>query len=321
MTAYKTFEPELKAADAKGNATFAIATLGVVDHDGDVTEPGFFGRQPVQMLPSHDSSHVPLGKGVIYEQGDKAIADVKFNLAIPAARDWHAAIKFDFENPPSLQEYSYGFQLAADGQRTGTFKGRAVRFLQPRKDGSPGARVFEVSPVLLGAGIGTHTVAVKGRYDAETQRLLDAAKARVDAYEREQKTWLESVRRSVMHERAARRANEECKAVTGHKFDEVPASLVDRDKVCTARAASAHFAKRLNIATPPEVRWFVQGEFTLWGKAYRPLNAVWLNAGIKSDLEIWLVTAHEVGHIAGMNELEARGFEQAMRRELIERAA
>ena len=39
------------------------------------------------------------------------------------------------------------------------YRGRQI--LQPKDDGSPGARVAEVSTVLVGAGVGTHTVSIK----------------------------------------------------------------------------------------------------------------------------------------------------------------
>jgi len=158
----KAFTPQFKAADDAGNVEFVVATLNVVDHDKDVTLPGFFGHQDVQVLPAHDRTHVPLGKGVIREEGQEAIASVKFNLDIPAARDWHSAIKFDMEHPPSLQEYSYGFRVRPGGAKSGSFEGQSVNFLQPLEDGTPGGDVFEVSPVLRGAGMGTRTLAVKG---------------------------------------------------------------------------------------------------------------------------------------------------------------
>lgn len=178
----KQFEPTLTATNAPGHARFKVATLNVVDSDLDVTLPGFFGRQPVALLPCHDWQSVPLGKGHIYENGTQVVADVQFNLAVPAARDWYEAIKFDLANPPSLQQYSYGFTLRPGGHRPGTHKGRPVRFLQPRPDGTPGCTVHEVSPVLLGAGVGTGTLAVKRHSDqAELLAIRDRLEAHMAA--------------------------------------------------------------------------------------------------------------------------------------------
>lgn len=173
MADLKAFTPAIKAAEADGTVSFVVARLGDhIDEDGDVTLPGYFGRQAVQLIPTHDWNHVPIGKGVIYEAGDEAIVDAKFNLAIPAAGDWHTAIKFDFENPPVLQEYSYGYTVLPGGSRAGTLRDRPVRFLQPLKDGSPGCIVHECSPVLLGAaGHGvTRTLAAKHRGDDPVAR-------------------------------------------------------------------------------------------------------------------------------------------------------
>ena len=64
------------------NMAPTATTLNVIDKDGDVTLPGFFGRQEVSMLPAHDRHHVPLGKGTIEEVGDEAIAQIKMNLDI-----------------------------------------------------------------------------------------------------------------------------------------------------------------------------------------------------------------------------------------------
>ena len=148
-----------KAANSGGSTRLIVATMNEIDSDFDVPLPGFFGRQSVAVLPSHDWTHVPLGKGVLSEQGDEAVVDIAWNLAIPAAQWWYDAIKFDLEHPPALQQWSFGFTTRPGGARPGEFDGRHVQFLQPLPDGSPGATIHEVSPVLLGAGVGTRTLA------------------------------------------------------------------------------------------------------------------------------------------------------------------
>ncbi len=157
----KSFTPRFKAVGDDGTASWVMARLNVIDSDGDVTLPGALGTQTFSIQPAHDHRHVPLGKASLREEGDEAIVDARFNLDIPAAKDWHAAIKFDFENPPAIQEYSYGYQLLDGGWKMGTFGGQNVRFFQPKADGSPGVDVYESSPVLRGAGVGTRTLAAK----------------------------------------------------------------------------------------------------------------------------------------------------------------
>jgi hypothetical protein len=142
-------------ASGIANVRAVVATLGKIDADGDVTVPGFFGRQDVQVVPVHDWNHVPIGKGVVYEQGDQAIADMQLNLGIPQARAWWEAFKFDLQHPPALQQFSYGYTVKDGGSFEGHFGGRKVRFLQPLPNGSPGVVVHEAGPVMLGAGVDT----------------------------------------------------------------------------------------------------------------------------------------------------------------------
>lgn len=158
---YKALQTVIKDLTDAGEGRAVIATLHVKDLDGDVTLSGFFGRQDLRMVPAHDWRHVTIGKGVLHEEGEQALVDFKMNLEIPAARDWYEAIKFDLAHPPALQEYSYGFTIRPGGARFGEWNGENVRFLQPAPDGGPGADVHEFSPVLLGAGLGTGTEAIK----------------------------------------------------------------------------------------------------------------------------------------------------------------
>ena len=86
--------------------------------------------------------------------GDEAIVDFKLNLDSPTAKEWHSALKFDLEQGQPLQEWSYGFDILEESR--GEFEGEQVRFLKS-------LRVHEASPVLVGAGINTRTLALKER--------------------------------------------------------------------------------------------------------------------------------------------------------------
>ncbi len=184
-TERKTVGAAIKAAGDDGSFEAVIATFGVVDKDGDVVEPGAFGSHPVPVLPAHDPQHVPLGKTIIEERGDLAVAVGQFNLEIEAARDWHSSIKFDLANmTPAVQEWSWGFRpiKAAPGQVDGIQVRRLVEIDQR-----------EVSPVLRGASVGTATLSAKAdggmklvdqvafttaEVDATIARILDAIDAR-----------------------------------------------------------------------------------------------------------------------------------------------
>lgn len=151
MTERKAFVPhELKLSET-GEIELAFAQLNVVDSDGDVTLPGAFPTKDVPMSAYGHTSwdgELPVGRGTISESGDWAILRGQFFMDTSAGRETHATIKGLGE----LAEYSYGY-VPLD-HSFGQVDGKSVRYLK-RLD------VFEVSPVLRGAGLGTHTRAIK----------------------------------------------------------------------------------------------------------------------------------------------------------------
>lgn len=171
----KVFQTTFSKAADDGTVEAIIATLNVKDKDGDVTLPGFFGTQEIVMLPAHDWQHIPLGKGILSEDGNRAIARFTMNLEIESAREWHSALKFDLAKGKPLQQWSYGFDILDGASKVGEFEGNTVRFLGPVNN-APGSKVFEASPVLVGAGEGTQTLSVKSA-DEEPQKLSDQAEA------------------------------------------------------------------------------------------------------------------------------------------------
>ncbi|MEM7000878.1 MAG: HK97 family phage prohead protease, partial [Pseudomonadota bacterium] len=155
----------------QGEGVAVFATLNVVDKDGDVTLPGAFGEQHISLLPAHKWDSVPLGKGVTSEVGDEARVALKFNLDNSVAKDWYSALKFDLDNGQPIQEWSYGFDVLE--AEPGEFQGKSVRFLKRMK-------VMEASPVLVGAGENTRTLALKSS-SMTLEDQLDAAIADVTA--------------------------------------------------------------------------------------------------------------------------------------------
>lgn len=144
----------VKEVSEEGQGIAIISTFDVIDKDRDVVRPGAFGEQIAQMIPTHDWGATPIGKATIKENGDKAIAEFKLNLNTSGGKEWYNALKFDLDNPPVKQEYSYGFTVVKESR--GEFEGRQVRFLEEVK-------VHEISPVLVGAGEGTGTLALKSK--------------------------------------------------------------------------------------------------------------------------------------------------------------
>ncbi len=151
---HKAIDAEIKLDEA-GAFEAAIATFDAIDSDRDIVKPGAFGDAVVSVLPAHDSGSVPLGKVQVKERGNLAVAVGGFNLEIGAARDWSAALKFDLANPPAVQEWSWGFIIPAGGSTMETHAdGEPVRIISK-------VDVFEVSPVLRGASVGTATLSAK----------------------------------------------------------------------------------------------------------------------------------------------------------------
>jgi len=150
MTARKMFAPgEMKLEDS-GALTAAFAQLGGVDADGDVTVHGACPTKDVVLSAYGHTSWdgaLPVGKGSISEEGDWAIFKGDFFMDTTHGRDAFATVK----GLGPLAEYSYGFNVLDDGPSDVKGATRELRSLD----------VFEVSPVLRGAGIGTHTLAIK----------------------------------------------------------------------------------------------------------------------------------------------------------------
>jgi phage head maturation protease len=142
---------QLKNTD-RGEFSALFSSFNCVDSDGDVTLPGAFedGAKAIVSSYGHQSwaGALPVGKGCIRQTSSEAIFDGHFFMDTTHGRDTFHVVKA----LGGSQEWSFGFDIvdAEDGQHAG----RRVRYLKRLK-------VFEVSPVLRGAGVGTRTLAVK----------------------------------------------------------------------------------------------------------------------------------------------------------------
>jgi HK97 family phage prohead protease len=147
---------ELKADGEAGEFKAIFSTFNVIDLQGDVTLPGAFkdGQTVRVSYWGHRWEDLPVGRGVIHADDEKAWIDGKFFMDTDAGLETYKTVK----NLGELQEYSYGFDI--DQADDGVFEGVPVRFLKA-------LTVHEVSPVFLGAGIGTGTVAIKSAGTAD----------------------------------------------------------------------------------------------------------------------------------------------------------
>lgn len=152
----KTFNAPLvlKEGGDPGEFQAVFASLNVIDHDGDVTIPGAFREgQECIVEPWNHGWDLPAGKGVIHSDQKSAWIDGRFFMETEVGLENYKTVKA----MGSLAEWSYTFQIleAADGE----FESAMVQFLK-------GLDVVGVSPVTRGAGIETHTVAIKRKKSA-----------------------------------------------------------------------------------------------------------------------------------------------------------
>ena len=146
--------------DTAGEGTFeaVFATMNKVDKDGDVTERGAFGEQDVVISQwnhgswSSGAAGLPIGVGKIFERGDDAVVRGEFDLDDEDGKKTYKKLKYLHDKGRRV-EWSYA--LPHIDYRMGDFDGREVRYLEK-------IEVPEVSPVLMGAGVDTRLLAIKG---------------------------------------------------------------------------------------------------------------------------------------------------------------
>jgi HK97 family phage prohead protease len=162
----KSLRVEVKDA-AKGEVTAVFSTIGVIDSDGDVTKAGAFTDGAPALISAYGHASwggaLPVGKGVIRAGTKEAVFDGTFFMNTAAGKDTFEAVKELGE----LGQWSYGYD--ATKYSFGEHEGKQVRFLEELK-------VHEVSPVLLGAGVGTRTLSAKShlKFADEGEAVLAA---------------------------------------------------------------------------------------------------------------------------------------------------
>lgn len=149
---HKSFKGLKITNEEAGEVEAIFATLGVKDHDGDVTLKGAFDNgAPVQISAYNHASWkdaLPVGKGTIEEAGDNVVFKGQFFMDTQAGRETFAVVK----GLEELGEWSYGYDTV--DQERGTKDGEPVNIIKKQK-------VYEVSPVILGAGLTTRTTMAK----------------------------------------------------------------------------------------------------------------------------------------------------------------
>lgn len=164
---------EVKNSDL-GTVSARFAYFDQKDGHGDVTLKGAFpeGKQVKISAYNHASweGSLPVGKGTIHTDDQGAVFHGQFFMNTTAGRDTFEVVKQLGE----LGEWSYGLEVKDSSH--GDFKGDRVRFLKELD-------VFEVSPVLRGAGINTRTLSAKSdgaTFSGEAEAVLTALKSLSD---------------------------------------------------------------------------------------------------------------------------------------------
>lgn len=146
---------EWKADGPEGSFIAQFSIPNVVDKQGDITRPGAFqqGKQVAVASYGHKWDELPVGMGTVIEEPTRTIIDGKFFIDTTHGRDTYLTVK----HLGAIQEWSYGYFV--EDASYGEIDGRFVRYLNKLD-------VFEVSPVLLGAGSDTGTVDIKSTASA-----------------------------------------------------------------------------------------------------------------------------------------------------------
>lgn len=305
----------VKSTD-KGTATAIFSRFGgPPDSDGDITEPSAFthGQKVPVSAYNHGSwaSALPVGIATIRVLPDRAEADIEFFLDTSGGRDTFNTVKA----LGPLTQYSYGYDVKRS--TPGQWNGRPVRILQK-------LALHEVSPVLVGAGRDTRTVAgsVKSAEDPRLRAELVAIRANLTAGDdrlrdevRAIKDHLElcAIRDDLA--RQTRRYWSECAPPAPSTVDvawkvlglccaelgvDLPLLRWFGPETAAERDYAAQHGERdwPAFATDENVRG-------AWQKGYR---TVWIAADL-SPRNVIATVAHEVAHAAGGDEDAAQAYE------------
>jgi HK97 family phage prohead protease len=160
--------------EVEGKVEAVFSVFNEIDSDGDVVMPNSiksgYGDAGVAMVWAHDWKK-PIGRGEIVQDGEKAKFKGQFIMDTQDGRDAFETVKAMGD----LQQWSFGYEVVDSENGTFTKDGMdtEARFLNELK-------VWEVSPVLVGANQNTYTVGVKEKSEGtsgltltnETDQLL-----------------------------------------------------------------------------------------------------------------------------------------------------
>lgn len=148
-TKHLTTRAVFKDGDSEtGELSAVFSTFGVVDRDGDIVEAGAIpDGQEVPLVWSHQWDKM-IGKGRTRVDAERAIFDGQLFLNTATGKEAYETLRAMGD----LVQFSWGFRiLDADWAER---DGQQVRIIKR-------TQLFEVSPVLIGAGEGTQLLSLK----------------------------------------------------------------------------------------------------------------------------------------------------------------
>jgi hypothetical protein len=157
-------EFEIKDAE-KGEVQAVVATLGVVDRDEDIIRKGAIpnGARVKVSGYGHDAmfGEPPVGKGALFIEGDKVVFKGQYFLDTTRGRESFNVVK----GLGADGEWSFGFRVLGSEVPEEADRAKGARRILTKLE------PFEVSPVMVGAGVGTQTISAKekGAVEAPTQ--------------------------------------------------------------------------------------------------------------------------------------------------------
>lgn len=161
---------ELKVNEKDGTFSALFAPFLSVDHHNDVTLPGAFGKQNVIISAyGHGSwgGMLPVGKGVIHDEGQAGgVVEGRFFLDTTQGNDTYIVVK----ELGDKQEWSYALpDIEFEMMKLQALIDQGLHIQMNDHAPEETVRVLkrisvpEVSPVLLGAGVGTRTLDIKSQ--------------------------------------------------------------------------------------------------------------------------------------------------------------
>jgi len=163
---WKSIAEPIFASEVEGKVEAVFSVFNTIDSDGDVVLPNSiksgYGDKGVAMVWGHDWKDV-IGRGEIIQDNDKAVFKGEFIMDTERGREAYNTVKAMGD----LQQWSFGYEVVdsekgafqKDGMQT-----QDVRYLKELK-------VWEVSPVLVGANQETYTLAVKNATDEVEEKI------------------------------------------------------------------------------------------------------------------------------------------------------